>query len=294
MNATLGNLPALDAEAMEALRESIKKFGVLEPILINAETGVLLDGHNRKALADILGQECPERRITIPAGISDEEVAVSVNTARRHLTVQQRRAVTAHLVAQGKSTRAIAAVTGVSHVQASHDAAASSSVNHLTDEQPPAPIPLHSPKTYSAERRAEVVARVAAGETASDVARSLNIPRNTIYDWLKKQGQQADQAPPEPAAPRKRLRIKLDRALPEMCHMLDGMVSSLEYLDTDAADWGALDNWMASLNQYLRSLNRFVKELNRVASQRAEEDNEGGAPAMGADSGDAEQSSSPA
>lgn len=104
--------PALDPATEDALRASIRRFGVLVPV-VHDQTGRTLDGHHRERIAAELG--APVEVIVVTVADDDEarEVAVTLNADRRQLTTEQRRAVVADLRAEGHSLRAIAGAVGV-------------------------------------------------------------------------------------------------------------------------------------------------------------------------------------
>jgi N6-adenosine-specific RNA methylase IME4 len=82
-------LPVLAPEDYARLRADISERGVLVPIEID-EDGNVLDGHNRKAIADELGVHCPT---VVRKGMAEHEKrlhVVSLNLARRHLTDAQK------------------------------------------------------------------------------------------------------------------------------------------------------------------------------------------------------------
>src|SRR4051794_30564891 len=62
------DLPPLSAEELAGLRASIALHGVLVPIML-AEDGRIIDGSNRKEIADELGVECPE---VVQAGLEED------------------------------------------------------------------------------------------------------------------------------------------------------------------------------------------------------------------------------
>lgn len=85
-------MPGLSAEEYVGLRDSISQYGVQSPIIVD-ENGVIIDGHNRKRVADELLQMCPE---IVRTGLSDEDkrtLAYSLNTERRQLTREQKLAL---------------------------------------------------------------------------------------------------------------------------------------------------------------------------------------------------------
>lgn len=83
-------LPPLSADEYAALREDIRGAGVRVPIDVD-EDGNILDGHHRKAIADELGVECPERVVRGLPEFAKVDYALSVNLARRHLDRDGRR-----------------------------------------------------------------------------------------------------------------------------------------------------------------------------------------------------------
>src|SRR5436305_15199376 len=83
-------LPPLSAEERDGLRASIALHGVLVPIMLT-EDGRIIDGNNRKQIADELGVDCPE---VVQTGLAEEEVralARSLNLARRQMNREARR-----------------------------------------------------------------------------------------------------------------------------------------------------------------------------------------------------------
>jgi DNA modification methylase len=110
------DLPPLSADEEAGLRASIAVHGVLVPILL-AEDGRIIDGNNRKRIANDLGYECPE---VVHADLTEEEIralARSLNLARRHLTQAQRHQLIADQLEETPewSNRRIAKSLGVSH-----------------------------------------------------------------------------------------------------------------------------------------------------------------------------------
>lgn len=87
-----GVIPDLSSWDLEQLRASIKANGVHEPIVVN-EYSVIIDGENRKAIADELGIPCPERVVTGLTPPEMRELCLILNVHRRHLTPEQKRAI---------------------------------------------------------------------------------------------------------------------------------------------------------------------------------------------------------
>ena len=107
-------LPPLSGEEYTGLRASIARHGVLVPILLTPDRRII-DGNNRKAIADELGIACPE---SVQAGLDEEEVRAlsrSLNLARRQLNREQRRQLVADQLRETPawSNRRVARALGV-------------------------------------------------------------------------------------------------------------------------------------------------------------------------------------
>lgn len=109
-------LPPLAPDELDGLKASIAVHGVLVPILLT-EDGRVIDGSNRRAIADALGYECPE---SVQKGLTEDEIralARSLNLARRHLSREQRRQLVADQLRETPawSNRRVAKNLGVDH-----------------------------------------------------------------------------------------------------------------------------------------------------------------------------------
>lgn len=79
-----------EPQNMEGLRESIRKHGVLVPLLIT-RAGLVLDGHHRLLLARELSiMDVPVIRLDLDASGWKKAVAIASNLHRRHLLEAQR------------------------------------------------------------------------------------------------------------------------------------------------------------------------------------------------------------
>lgn len=109
-------LPAHTDEERSALRDSIERFGVVAPVIVD-ENGEVVDGHERRKLAARLGVPCPEHTVTGLDAEARHELTLALNLARRHVTRAQRRLLVESEVARDptRSDRWIAAVCGVDH-----------------------------------------------------------------------------------------------------------------------------------------------------------------------------------
>jgi len=121
MTATFQHFDALDELTIDELRESIREHGVVVPI-IRDSYGRIIDGHHRAQIADELDVECPA--VTLDDIDDDEQLhqlAVDLNTVRRHLTPAQRQTLVKELRENGHSLRSIATAVGVSPSTAAND-----------------------------------------------------------------------------------------------------------------------------------------------------------------------------
>lgn len=88
-NATIFGDPT-EATQYEEIRDSIKKHGVWEPLVVNSD-GKILSGHLRAAALKELGKtEAPCRVMSFDTYRSEAEFIVRSNTDRRHLTPEQK------------------------------------------------------------------------------------------------------------------------------------------------------------------------------------------------------------
>lgn len=110
------SMPPLSPEEYAALEASIVASGVQVAVIVD-ESGVVIDGHHRKRIAESLGIEYPT---TVKVGLTETEkrtLALSLNVDRRHLSRDQRRGlIAASLKADPQlADREHARRTGASH-----------------------------------------------------------------------------------------------------------------------------------------------------------------------------------
>ena len=112
-------LPGLAADEYAALKADIAAHGVRVPVVVDAESGVTIDGHHRVRVVDELraeGHRIPDYPRQVVRFADDEEragFALAANLFRRHLTKKQRADVVAGLRAKGWSLRRIGQTLGV-------------------------------------------------------------------------------------------------------------------------------------------------------------------------------------
>lgn len=120
MTAPFQLFDALDPATEAALTESIRRFGVLVPV-VRDQAGNVLDGHHRARIADSLGVPYRVDVLTVANDDEAKEIARTLNADRRQLDPAQRQAVVAHLRQQGHSLRAIGKAVGVDHKTVQND-----------------------------------------------------------------------------------------------------------------------------------------------------------------------------
>ena len=151
MSALPNLFAALDAATEAALRESIRRFGVLVPV-VRDQHGRTLDGHHRSRIAD--EEKVPYRVDVVAVADDDEarEIGVTLNADRRQLGADQRREIVASLREAGHSLRAIAGAVGVSAKTVHQDL---SGVTQVT----PGEVRGQDGKRYPAKRPTIVAAK---------------------------------------------------------------------------------------------------------------------------------------
>jgi DNA-binding CsgD family transcriptional regulator len=151
--ATYQLFDALPSHIEDALRESIRRFGVLVPV-VRDQDGNTIDGHHRSRIADEEGIDYRVDVVTVTDADEAREIARTLNSDRRHLTQDQRREVVAHLRGRGHSTRAIAEAVGASVGTVHNDVREVFSAEHLPTE-----VRGTDGKTYPATRPAPDVSQ---------------------------------------------------------------------------------------------------------------------------------------
>ena len=113
-------LPDLSTDEFEALKADIAARGVIVPVVLDASTGAVIDGHHRLRAYEELrtaGVKVAPYPREVRTFVDDEDrmaVALSVNLARRHLTRKQRAELVTQLRGQGWSLRRIGEAVGTS------------------------------------------------------------------------------------------------------------------------------------------------------------------------------------
>ena len=109
-------MPPLSPDEYQELHDDIAHRGVIEPIHVD-ESGVVIDGHHRKRIADELGIECPKIVHDDLSDAGKRSLAFTLNLKRRHLNREQRRALIAESLKSDPqlSNREHARRTGASH-----------------------------------------------------------------------------------------------------------------------------------------------------------------------------------
>ncbi|MGD0983214.1 MAG: DNA methyltransferase [Acidimicrobiales bacterium] len=120
-------LPALSDEEFAQLKADIAQRGVAVPVVVDADTGLVIDGvHRVRAWEELRkeGTRVPDYPREVHRFASDEErlsFSVAANLFRRHLTRTQRADVVARLREMGWATRRIAGVMSVHHTTVVRD-----------------------------------------------------------------------------------------------------------------------------------------------------------------------------
>lgn len=141
MSGTYQLFDALPAHIEDALRASIERFGVLVPIAKD-QHGNVIDGHHRARIADKLGVTYRVDMMSVANEAEAREIARTLNSDRRHLTEDQRKAVVLALASELDpggvgihSPNAIAAAAGVSLDTVQRDIAELTDAGKLTQPE---------------------------------------------------------------------------------------------------------------------------------------------------------------
>lgn len=175
--------PPLSAEQFAQLRDSIKRYGVLVPVIVD-QHGDVIDGRNRKQIADELHVKCPEQVQEFADDFARLACAMTANWHRRQLTKRQRDALVTRMRVEYKwSDRRIAQVLGVSQPTVSRTKPGD------TDESPGTERTGRDGRHYPSGRatKEEVQARREAsawlwreGYGRDDIAEALGIGHSTV------------------------------------------------------------------------------------------------------------------
>ena len=174
-------LPELSDEDKSNLRDSIEARGVDHRIVVD-ENGEILDGHNRKEIADDLGIECPSRVVHIASEAAKRAYVLNVNLARRNLTNAQKRDVRnrqkeiAVEMNETHTQEKIAVVLGVPQQTVNRWLSDNTHVGNSVK-------PNH--RTTPPEKVAAVLAGLGSGKIAREVSVDTGVPISTIYDIRK-------------------------------------------------------------------------------------------------------------
>ena len=222
---------ALNDDEERTLTESIKRFGVLVPVVVDHE-GNIVDGHNRQRIAASLGVPYP---ITaLPDGASADDVAQALNLARRHLAPEERAVFLVQLAEL--SNRAAAAVMGVGETTVRRDRA-----DTAPDGAMPSPV-VRTARDGSKRRAKQLTPEQRAARNAEarrmrdeDGATNVEIAQafgttdtRTVRRWL----QAADGVTPKQRAPKADAdqRLELLQAFQDTCNRLCAIAHDAELL----------------------------------------------------------------
>ncbi len=178
-------LPELAQAEFAALKADIAAHGVRVPVVIDASSGAVVDGHHRIRAVEELrseGVKLDYPRQVVAFRDDDERVGfvVGANLFRRHFTRAQRAGVVAKLREQGWSLRRIGEAVGVDHKTAladlaeiGEDSPISERVERKGGGTYPARRPVAPPSVFARAARDEARARdalqVLGGEAPSRV-----------------------------------------------------------------------------------------------------------------------------
>jgi ParB-like chromosome segregation protein Spo0J len=112
------DLPSLSTDLYARLRDDIRHRGIQVPILVDSKTGQVIDGQQRKRIAQELGiKDIPTIYVSRLSSAERDDLRLAINVYRRHLTRAQMRELIAWMLRSDPeaSDRCIAGRTGASH-----------------------------------------------------------------------------------------------------------------------------------------------------------------------------------
>ena len=115
----LAAMPGMTKDEYENLKADIKEYGIANPILVDAKTMEVIDGHHRLKIAEELEMTCPftfildkdDNEETNPAIL--KWLAVSLNINRRHLGTRERQEIVMLADEAGLTVKEVAKTLGV-------------------------------------------------------------------------------------------------------------------------------------------------------------------------------------
>lgn len=93
-------IPAPEAEELAGLRESIRVHGCMDPLIVWAGHGVVVDGHNRLAICRELDVPFRTREMDFPSRDAVREFIIRHQLGRRNLSTSQRATLAAEMPAK--------------------------------------------------------------------------------------------------------------------------------------------------------------------------------------------------
>ena len=180
-----GNLlPTIKNDEYERLKASIKEVGVLVPVLLDEDGGIIDGRHRLQAASELNLKSVPFR---ILHGLDENEkkhLAIRLNAQRRHMTQEERLALATDLRKDGLSLRQIAEILNVSHVTVSRILGTVTSgtvdfpdkVTGKDGKQRPAKM-VRKPKTCITSKSVSEAKRVF---DVCDAIESADLPKSTI------------------------------------------------------------------------------------------------------------------
>jgi ParB-like chromosome segregation protein Spo0J len=161
-------LPELSAEEFAALKADIAAFGLRVPIVIDASSGLIVDGHHRqRALEELRAEGVKVADYRDVRAFADDEdrlaYVLGANLFRRHLDRKQRGELVAQLRERGWSLRRISEVVGAgkSTIERDLGIVPSGTIPERVERKGGGTYPSRRPAVIVTNRKAEERARAA-------------------------------------------------------------------------------------------------------------------------------------
>jgi ParB-like chromosome segregation protein Spo0J len=199
-------LPDPTAEEYRVLKDDIASNGVRVPVVVDAETGDVIDGHTRlRAWQELRddGHRVPDYPRQVVRFADDDErraFVLAANLFRRHLSREQRAELVARLRGEGWSLRRIGEMVGVNDKTVRNDLAATADFSAVPERivgkdgrSQPARKPKPPPALFVTSKRDSERARAALqalpeGAAPSSLLRAEGKAREAAYEARKAAG----------------------------------------------------------------------------------------------------------
>jgi N6-adenosine-specific RNA methylase IME4/predicted transcriptional regulator len=172
----------------EALRADIEANGIREAVVVDEDTGAILDGHHRAELADALGLDYPTRPLRCNTDAERKAYSLRANLNRRNLSSEQRAELRAVQIGVARELRdekrgqeEIAALLGVVQQTVSDWLSDDLDISDTVTGKANIDLRVSVPRDH----REDLYERFAAGESQAQIAADYHITQGRVSQIVK-------------------------------------------------------------------------------------------------------------